>query len=46
MVSQILFLAVRGFNVSDCLGLPKSQIPGNACQVECSSPKIQPGTLL
>jgi hypothetical protein len=41
MASQILFLAARGFNASDCLGSSKSQIPGNACQVECSSPKIQ-----
>jgi hypothetical protein len=29
--SRILFLVVRGFNVSDCLGFPKSQIPENAC---------------
>jgi hypothetical protein len=34
--SRTLCLAVRGFNVSDCLGFPKFQIPGNACQVECS----------
>jgi hypothetical protein len=39
VASRILFLAVRGFNVPDCLGSPKSQIPGNACQVECSIPK-------
>jgi Fe-S-cluster containining protein len=41
-VSQILFLAVRGFNVSDCLGFSKSQIPGNTCQIECSRPKSCP----
>jgi hypothetical protein len=34
--SRTLSMAVRKFNVSDCLGFPKSQISGNACLVECS----------
>jgi hypothetical protein len=41
-VSQILFLAVHGFNVSDYLGFLKSQIPENTCQIECSRPKSCP----
>jgi hypothetical protein len=44
--SQILSMAVLGFNVSDCLRFSSPSDPRNACQVERSSPKIQPGTLL
>jgi hypothetical protein len=34
--SRTLSMAVRGFDVSDCLRFPKFQIPGNAFQVSCS----------